>query len=294
MMAREVSLAEAPQSVDQSRPSWCAVANVVESRPFGPGGIEIRHGTKHFAPGAKVYLITGYWGMGGRSVTVFGRRRGTHRFIKLDIRSDYLRNWRTELAYSPTVTGLLEEHGEYTCHGRQAPDSAEAKQHANRIVAGFTRFRAATGPSYLPASGPLPDEAKALTSEYGPIGLWSSLSAGATEQPGPSEIRFFDGGNGFFLPHTSDEASSGNPTRFRWCLVAPGRIRLRTLAPDEAISAPWDCSSTSSGWDEVAYEFRLAVKSMAAFETLAETNRDGFWISQLPLVWAGRSFHVAP
>ena len=117
---------------------------------------------------------------------------------------------------------------------------------------------------------------------------------GVTEQPGPSEVRFFNNANGFFLPCVS-KASSSNPIRFCWRLAAPGCIRLRTLAPDEPTSsAPWDSPSTGSGWDEVAYEFRLVVKPTAAFEALAETSRDGFWISPLPLAWAGPPFRVTP
>lgn len=293
MTAREVGLAESPQLVDQPRPCWCAVANVAESRPSGPGGLEIRHGTKHFAPGSKVYLVTGYWGMGGMNVTVLGRHRGTHRFIKIDIRSDYLRNWRTELAYSPTVTKSLEEHGEYTCRGKQASDSEEAKQHANKLVTRFSYFRSVNDAGYSPMPGPLPDEAKALALRHGPVGVWSSLSADGDEQPGPSEIRFFNDDTGFFLPHAF-EASSRNPIRFRWFLAAPGRIRIHALAPDENIPASRDNLWTGPAWDEVAYEFRLVVKPTAAFEALAEINRDGFWISPLPLVWAGRPFCTAP
>ena len=293
MTAGEASLAESPQPVGQPHSSWCAVANVVENRPYGPGGTEIRHGTKHFAPGAKVYLVTGYWGMGGESVTVIGRHRRTHRFITITLRSDYLQAWRTELAYSPAVIGALAEAGEYTSHGEQAPDSAKAKQHANRIVASFARSRAATGPRHLPASGPLPDEAKDLFSEYGPVGCWSALPAGAAEQPGPREVRFFTNRTGFFLPHSS-EASPGNPIRFRWRLAAPGRIHLRASAPDEAAPLSWDDSSLGPDCDEVAYEFRLVVKPTVAFEALAETDRDGFWISPLPLVWAGPPFRTAP
>ena len=293
MMADEVRLTELPQSDGQPRSSWCAVANVVENRPFGPGGVEIRHGTKYFAPGAKVYLVTGYWGMGGESVTVIGRNRRTRRFVRMDMRSNYLRDWRTELAYSPTIIEALAEAGEYTSHGEQAPDSAEAKQHANGIVAGFARSRAATGPRHLPVPGPLPDEAKDLFSEYGPVGCWSALPADATEQPGPREVRFFTNRTGFFLPHSS-EASSNNPTRFRWRLAALGRIYLRTPVPGEPAPLPWDSSSLGPDCDEVAYEFRLVVKPTVAFEALAETNRDGFWISPLPLVWSGLPFRTAP
>ncbi len=293
MTEDEAGLAEAPQSAGEPRPAWCAVASVVRDRPFGPGGAEVRRGTKHFAPGAKVYLVTGYWGMGGENVIVVGRHRGTRRFVKMNIRSDYLQDWRTELAYSPTVIEALAEAGEYTSHGEQAPGSAKAKQHANGIVATFARSRAATGRRHLPASGPLPDEAKDLFSEYGPVGCWSALLAGAAEQPGPREVRFFKNKTGFFLPH-SLEASSNNPIRFRWRLAAPGRIHLRASVPDEAAPLPWDDSSLGPDCDEVAYEFRLVVKPTVAFEALAETDRDGFWISPLPLVWAGPPFRTAP
>ena len=286
-------LDELPQLVDDPGPSWCAVANVVKDRPYGPGGVEIRHGSKHFAPGAKVHLVTGYWGMGGENVTVVGRHRGSRRFVMLDIRSDYLRDWRTELAYSPFVTRALAAHGEYTCHDKQGPDSAEAKRHANEIVTSFIRRHAAIGPRYVPASGPLPDEAKAIISEHGPTGLWSSLPAGATEQPGSSEIRFFNGGNGLLLPYVFD-TSLRDPIRFCWRLAAPGRLRLRALAPDEPIPASWDRSCAGSGWEDVVYEFRLVIKPMAAFEALSETNRDGFWLSPLPLIWAGHPFRLAP
>jgi hypothetical protein len=37
-------------------PIWAPVANIVEERSYGPGGAEARRGTKHFQPGAKVYV----------------------------------------------------------------------------------------------------------------------------------------------------------------------------------------------------------------------------------------------
>ena len=231
--------------------------------------------------------------MGGRSVTVVGRHRGSRRFITLDMRSDCLRDWRTELAYSPTITRALAARGEYTGNGTQAPGSAGAKHLANGIVAGFTRCQAATGPRYAPASGPMPDEAKAMMSKHGPTGLWSSLPAGPFEQSGPSEVRFLCEYNGLLLPCVSAAAST-DPVRFCWCLAAPGRLRLRTLAPNEPAPASWDHSLAGAGWDEVAYEFRLVVKPTAAYEALAETDREGFWRSPLPLLWAGHPFRLAP
>lgn len=84
-------------------PVWCIVANIVYERPYGPSGEETRSGTKHFAPGAKVYIVDFFWGMGGQDVTVVGRHRKSHRYITIVIRSQWLVNWRAELIYSPHV-----------------------------------------------------------------------------------------------------------------------------------------------------------------------------------------------
>ncbi len=134
-----------PLSLDDPGPSWCAVANVVEDRPYGPGGTDIRHGTKHLAPGAKVFFAMAYWGMGAEKVTVIGRHRKANRFITLDLQSRYLENWRTKLAYSPHVTRILAERGEYTRQGHYAPASERAKQLANQMIAMFNMRCARSG-----------------------------------------------------------------------------------------------------------------------------------------------------
>lgn len=87
---------------------WCLVANVVKMRRAGPGGVEVRSGTKHFAPGAKVYVIGAYWGMGGETVTVVGRHRKARRFITIATKSKYLTNWRAALVYSPAVLQRID------------------------------------------------------------------------------------------------------------------------------------------------------------------------------------------
>jgi len=82
-----------------SEPAWCVAANVIMERDYGPGGVEKRRGTKHFAPGAKVFVYDFFWGMGGESVTVMGRHRKSHRFIQLSMRATHLatgaQNWCT-------------------------------------------------------------------------------------------------------------------------------------------------------------------------------------------------------
>ncbi len=86
---------------------WCPIANMVRERSYGPGGNEIKHGSKHFAPGAKLYLI----GMVGWAphvqVNVVGQHRKTHQYISMTMRAAGLTNWRVSLVYSPHVIAEL-------------------------------------------------------------------------------------------------------------------------------------------------------------------------------------------
>ncbi len=82
-------------------PVWCPIANIVAERSYGPGGMELRRGAKHFPPGAKVYCYPPLWGDGYENIQVIGRHRGSHRYVKMVIRSAWLTNWRVDLAYSP-------------------------------------------------------------------------------------------------------------------------------------------------------------------------------------------------
>lgn len=106
-------------------PIWCVVANVKEERPYGPGKQEVRRGTKHFAPGAKVYCAPVLWGDGYEKIKVVGHHRATHRYVTMVIRSEWLTNWRVELAYSP-----------YLIYEMMAlwDDSAESKSQAQELV----------------------------------------------------------------------------------------------------------------------------------------------------------------
>ena len=40
---------------DPVAPVWCPVATMRAERPYGPGGQETKRGSRHFAPGAKLY-----------------------------------------------------------------------------------------------------------------------------------------------------------------------------------------------------------------------------------------------
>ena len=82
---------------------WCIVANVVEERAFGPGGLERRRGLKLFAPGAKVHVVDGFGGMGYETLTVVGQVRRSPRFSVVHVRLMHLTTWRVRMVYSPAV-----------------------------------------------------------------------------------------------------------------------------------------------------------------------------------------------
>lgn len=122
---------------------WCIVANVRISRRVGPGGAELRSGTKHFAPGAKVYVIAAYWGRGAETVTVVGRHRKSHRYLTISLQSAYLTNWRVELIYSPTVleqarVGVPEGASSTSSQDRERVDTWVAPLARDQVPQPFT------------------------------------------------------------------------------------------------------------------------------------------------------------
>lgn len=106
-------------------PIWCPVANMKAERPYGPGGAEMKRGSKHFAPGAKLYCDRG--GIGGwyDQIQVVGHHRASHRYVTMIVSSSWLTNWRVELAYSPYVIRAFWPRWDGT---------AEGKERAQRIV----------------------------------------------------------------------------------------------------------------------------------------------------------------
>jgi hypothetical protein len=88
---------------------WTAVANIVRERPYGPGGAEIRRGTKHFAPGAKVYIIDWYAGTCER-IAVVGLHRSSKRMITLIIAVKLVENLRAKVCYVPAVLAQIKAY----------------------------------------------------------------------------------------------------------------------------------------------------------------------------------------
>lgn len=137
------SPAGVPAPAGTGGPVWCVAANAAFDRPYGPAGAERRRGTKHFAPGAKVYVFHFYWGMGGERVTVVGRHRRSKRYITLVMPAAHLANWRAELVYSPHVVRQVLEHGDFAA---LPPGGAESRAKAERIADSYRQNGGRTQP----------------------------------------------------------------------------------------------------------------------------------------------------
>ncbi len=90
---------------------WCLIGNIAEEPPSGPGGEDVKIGTKHFSPGTKVYCFPAEWGDGYDQIRVVARHRGSKRYVTMIISSSWVTNWRAKVVYSPEVIRRLEEGG---------------------------------------------------------------------------------------------------------------------------------------------------------------------------------------
>lgn len=84
-------------------PVWCMVGNIVDQRPYGPGGREQRSGTKHFRSGAKVYCFPPLWGDGYEKIKVIGHHRKSNQLVTMVIQSKWVQNRRAKLIYNPEI-----------------------------------------------------------------------------------------------------------------------------------------------------------------------------------------------
>lgn len=88
---------------------WCLVANVRDypvDELFNVIKKE-RRGTKHFAPGARVYVYPVQWGDGWDRIVVVGRKKGTRRLVRKVIPGSMLEDFRLKRVYSPTVISWM-------------------------------------------------------------------------------------------------------------------------------------------------------------------------------------------
>ena len=69
---------------DSTESEFCIIGNIVDKHFYGEQK-EIRRGTKHFRPNAKVYCLPEFGGMGHETMVVVGVPRKSKRFIKIAI-----------------------------------------------------------------------------------------------------------------------------------------------------------------------------------------------------------------
>ena len=87
--------------------AWCLVANIRKEGFLDAGPLDSRGGTKHFAPGARVYVFPvrwdGWWDRG----PVLGKEKGSGRYVRKVMGWEWLENFRCKRVYSPTVISWM-------------------------------------------------------------------------------------------------------------------------------------------------------------------------------------------
>ncbi len=87
---------------------WCLVGNIVQEREYGENH-ELKHGTKHFSPGTKVYCAPGHWADGYENIIVIGKHRGSPKYAKLIMQRKYIENFRCQKVFKPVVLKLMNQ-----------------------------------------------------------------------------------------------------------------------------------------------------------------------------------------
>ena len=101
---------------------WCLVANIARETIHGGGGSDIQRGTRHFAPGALLWIPPVRWDPGHWRVRAVGRHRGNaRRYVNMVVRVDDLENFRVKGVYSE---GLVRGINGYD-HDPAAPQTLQ-------------------------------------------------------------------------------------------------------------------------------------------------------------------------
>ena len=87
---------------------WCLVGNIVQEHRYSENG-EIRLGTKHFAPGAKVYCAPGQWGDGYEQIVVIGSPRHGKRFIEIVMPFKKIEEFRIQKVFNPLLLKMMQD-----------------------------------------------------------------------------------------------------------------------------------------------------------------------------------------
>lgn len=113
--------------------TWGVVANVSRDVFTRQRTDAKRPGTRHFVPGAKVWVLPVYWGDGGQHRYVIGVRRGSggRSLIRLVMNTDRLVNYRLKPVYSPAVYAAM---GQPMDHNGSGPALYGSREDAQETV----------------------------------------------------------------------------------------------------------------------------------------------------------------
>lgn len=107
---------------------WCLVGNIKSTHEYGENH-EIRHGTKHFSGGTKVYCYPSHWGDGYENIHVIGKPRKSRNLIMIVIQRNLIENFRLKQVYNKRV---IEE---MYCGGWSGWDNTdESRDYINKML----------------------------------------------------------------------------------------------------------------------------------------------------------------
>ena len=108
---------------------WCIVGNIIGAHPYGVEK-EIRHGTKHFSPGSKVYCTLAYGEID--RLVVMGTPRHGWKYIEVIIPSKQVENFRLQKCYKPAVLNMMKQR-HWSWYGNTDADKEEATRIINLL-----------------------------------------------------------------------------------------------------------------------------------------------------------------
>ncbi len=114
---------------DEVKWRWCIAGNIIGAHPYGVEK-EIRQGTKHFVPGAKVYCTLAY-GQIDRLV-VMGIPRHSRKYIEVIVPSNKVENFRLQKCYKPAVLNMMKQR-HWSWYGNTDADKEDAQRILNLL-----------------------------------------------------------------------------------------------------------------------------------------------------------------
>lgn len=85
---------------------WALVGNIIGEHEFGDNRV-IKHGTKHFSPGAKVYCGKSFCGDGYENIVVIAKQRNSLKYIELIMSRFFIENFRLQKVYKPLILNKM-------------------------------------------------------------------------------------------------------------------------------------------------------------------------------------------